>query len=233
MVEERLGTGISGLDEMLGGGMPKGHTVVVIGAFGTGKTTFSLQFVHEGLKQGESALFISLEEDEDSMVKNAMSYGLDLKPYISQNKLRLIKLEPSDAKATVNKIKTDLPEFIRSFGATRIALDSVSLFNMMFDDMPEKRKQLFNLYKLLKDTGATTLLTAEADLGNLRASKDGLAEYVSDGVILLRYLEKDEIGEVQLSVQIVKMRRVKHSRRIKPYAITDNGIIVQTEAEVF
>ena len=104
---------------------------------------------------------------------------------------------------------------------------------MLFETETEKREQLFNLSQLVKSTGATTLLTAEADPKNPGTTKDGLSEYVSDGVLLLRYNTRQDINEVVLSIQIIKMRRKKHSRKIKPYAITDSGIIVHTDAEVF
>jgi KaiC/GvpD/RAD55 family RecA-like ATPase len=94
MADVRVKMGIAGLDEMLGGGVTPGHTVVVMGSFGTGKTTFGLSFARQGLSEGESAIFISLEEDEDSILANARSFGWDLKPYIDSKKLHLIRLEP-------------------------------------------------------------------------------------------------------------------------------------------
>jgi len=233
MNEEKVPTGIAGLDEMLGGGLPKGHTVAVMGSCGTGKTSFALQFLVEGLKQGDNGIFISLEEDAESIQASAMGYGWDLQPYLDDKKLIVVKLEPADAKGTVTRIKSELPQFIKSFGAQRIVLDSVSLLTMMFPDEPEKRTQLFNLSTLIKSTGATAVFTAEVKDDNPMASRDGLAEYTADGVILLTYLHPKEAGEIQLTIRILKMRRCKHSRRVKPYSITDNGIIVHAEAEVF
>ncbi len=230
---ELVTTGISGLDEMLGGGFPKGHTVIVLGTFGTGKTTFALQFIVEGLKKGENCIFISLEEMEEAVIETASSYGWDIKPYLEQKKLHLIKLDPAEAKTTVTRIKSELPNFIRSVGAKRIALDSISLLSMMFTEESERRMQLFNLCQQIKKTGATSVLTAESKPENPATSKDGLAEYVADGVILLQYVRRAEASDVQLTLEVIKMRRLKHSRRIKPYMITDKGLVVQSEAGVF
>lgn len=231
MAEDKVSTGIAGLDEMLGGGIPKGHIAVVMGAFGTGKTTFALQFVNQGLSAGEHCIFISLEEDTKSILKSAEAYGWNLQKYFDESKLGLYKLEPADAKSTVTRIKSELPSFIKEFKASRVVLDSVSLLNMLFEGDQERRSTLFNLTQLLRSTGCTALLTAEVKDDNPRSSRDGLVEYTVDGVILLQYDEPKESGEGQLSLRILKMRRTAHSRRIKPYSIGKNGITVHAHAD--
>lgn len=233
MALDRVKTGVPGLDEMLQGGFPEGHMVVLMGSFGTGKTTMGLQFLMEGLNDGEHCIFISLEEDKDSVVKNAASFGWDLSEPISKKKLGLFKLEPSDAKTTITRIRSELPKFVKSFGAKRVVIDSVSLLNMMFSDESERRSNLFNLCRLLRSTGATSILTAEVKDENPRSSRDGLVEYTADGVLLLQSDENRESGEVQLTARVLKMRRTTHSRRVKPYSITDSGIVVHAGAEIF
>ena len=225
-------TGIDGLDNMLGGGVPRGHIITVMGSFGTGKTTFGMQFLMQGLINGEKGIFISLEEDVDSVVANAASFGWDLRPYLKDKRLSVVKLEPADAKATVTRIKSELPEYIRKSGATRVVVDSISLLNMMFADDAERRTRLFSLCQQLKSTGATCVFTAEVKDDNPRSSRDGLVEYVSDGVIGLRFNEREN-GDVQLVIQVIKMRRLRHPRSIKPYNLTDQGIEVHGDMEVF
>lgn len=233
MTVNRVKTGVQGLDEMLQGGLPENHIVVVMGSFGTGKTTLALQFIVEGLRNAEPCIFISLEEDKDSIMKNAASFGWDLTPAVEKKKLGVYKLEPVDAKTTVTRIKSDLPHFVKSFGAKRVVIDSVSLLNMMFADENDRRSNLFNLCGLLRSTGATAMLTAEVKDENPRSSRDGLAEYTADGVLLLQADESTEGGEVQLTIRILKMRRTTHSRRVKPYSITDKGIVVHAGADMF
>lgn len=227
-----VGTGVDGLDEMMGGGIPRGHVVALLGSFGTGKTTFALQFLMQGLINGERGIFITLEEDMESILMTADGYGWDLRSHVDAKDAALIKLEPSDAKATATRVKSELPEFIRKFGAARIAIDSISLLSMMFPDEAERRTRLFALCDHIRKTGATAVVTAEVKDDNPRSSRDGLVEYVSDGVISLRLVERTN-GEVQPAVQIVKMRRLKHARHIKPYSLTEVGAVVHTEAEVF
>ncbi|MDH3365875.1 MAG: KaiC domain-containing protein [Thermoplasmata archaeon] len=233
MALTRVRTGVPGLDEMLQGGFPDGHLVVVMGSFGTGKTTLGLQFLMEGLSQDEHCIFISLEEDKDSVLKNAVSFGWDLSEPVAKKKLGLFKLEPSDAKTTITRIRSELPKFVKSFGAKRVVIDSVSLLNMMFQNDSDRRSNLFNLCQLLRSTGATSILTAEVKDENPRSSRDGLAEYTADGVLLLQSDEDRESGEVQLTVRVLKMRRTAHSRRVKPYSITNSGIVVHAGADVF
>lgn len=229
---DRVKTGIEGLDGMLEGGIPRGHTFVVMGSFGTGKTTFGLQFLNQGLAQGEKGIYISLEEDQDSILEDARAHGWELKQFLDSKQLALVKLEPNDAKSTISRIKSDLPDFIKSYGASRIVVDSVSLLNMLFDSDHDRRTNLFNLSQMIKKCGATCLMTAEVKDENPLASRDGLAEYVADGVIALRYIERESKSELQLSLRIIKMRRTNHSRKITPYQITGKGIMVHEGAEV-
>lgn len=229
---DRVLTGVDGLDDLLGGGVPRGHVITVMGSFGTGKTTFALQFLVQGLVNGEKGIFFSLEEDVDSVVATAASFGWDLRPYLKDKRLHIVKLEPADAKTTVTRIKSELPEFIRKSGATRVVVDSISLLNMMFPDETERRTRLFALCQQLRSTGATCLFTAEVKDDNPRSSRDGLVEYVSDGVVGLRFNEREN-GEVQLVIQVIKMRRLRHPRSVKPYSITDQGLDVHGDMEVF
>ncbi|HSV42030.1 MAG TPA: KaiC domain-containing protein [Methanomassiliicoccales archaeon] len=229
---DRLKTGIEGLDAMLDGGVPKGHTFVVMGSFGTGKTTFGLQFLNQGLSSGEKGIYISLEEDQESIMEDARAHGWELRPFLESKKLAVVKLEPNDAKSTVSRIKSELPDYIKGFGASRIVIDSISMLNMLFETEHDRRTNLFNLSQMIKKAGATCLMTAEVNDQNPLASRDGLAEYVSDGVISLRYVERESKSELQLSLRIIKMRRTSHSRKITPYQIMNKGIVVHEGAEV-
>lgn len=230
---ERQKTGIPGLDEMLDGGIPKTHNVSVMGSFGTGKTTFGMQFLQQGLKEGEKGIFITLEEDERSILADAKSFGWDFESSMQEGRLAIVKLEPTEAMTTISRIRSELPDFIKSFGATRVVIDSVSLLNMLFETDHEKRTNLFNLTQMIRSTGATCIMTAEVRDDNPMASRDGLVEYTTDGVIVLQYLEPADKGEIRLTLRVIKMRRTNHSRRIKTYSISNQGIIVHAGAEVF
>jgi KaiC domain protein len=225
----RIPTGIYGLDEMIQGGIPEGHSVAVIGSFGTGKTTFAMQFIWEGLQRGEKCIFMSLEEDEESIIETAKTFGWNYEEYLDSS-LLLIKLEPEDAGNSIKRLEGEIPAMIEEFEAKRIAIDSVSLITMLFRTEEDRRKYLFSLSKSIRESGATAVFTAEVDPHNPQGSRDGLVEYVVDGVILLSLMEDNNVMRPVL--RILKMRRTKHSREVKPYEIGENGISVMSDSAV-
>lgn len=233
MTDEKISTGVQGLDEMLNGGIPRGHIVALIGSCGTGKTTLGLQYLMAGVKASEPGIFISLEEDQEAISKNAAAYGWDVAPHIQSGALAVFKIDPSDAKAALARIKNELPAEIQKRGAKRLVLDSISLLNMLFENESECRAQLFSLCQTIKKAGATAIFTAEARPDQPSVSRDGLVEYVADGVVVLSYVDLKEKGEVMLAIRIMKMRRTAHSRKIKPYSMGPKGIDVLAGATIY
>ncbi len=228
-----LNTGIDGLDEMLHGGIPKKHIVAVIGSPGTGKSTLALQFIYAGLRRNERCVYISLEEDEEDIIKTAEMFGWELKPYIENKKLALIRLSAQNIKVVIDRMEKDLPKLFKSFNTTRLAVDPITLYEMLFDKETERRDHVFNFANMIKKLGITAILTSEIHMGNPYYSKYGLIEYVTDGVILLRQVRDNCMKSITTAIEILKMRRVDHSREIKPYSITSEGIVVHSESEVF
>ncbi len=227
----RVKLGIFGLDEMIQGGVPEGSVIAVLGAFGTGKTTFAMQFINYGLVNGENCVYISLEEDEESLIKTAEAFHWDFRKYLDEGKLKVMVLEPEDLENLTKSLESELPYFLKEFSTKRVAVDSVSLLTMLMKSDVEKRKALLSLTRGIKECGATAILTAEVDKDNPTVSREGLVEYVADGVVLLSYYKRG--GDVKLTVEIVKMRRTPHMRKIKPYLITNRGIQVLTQAEIY
>ncbi len=232
MPEEKVSTGVAGLDEMLNGGFPRGHIIALIGSCGTGKTTLGLQYLMAGLKASEPGMFISLEEDQEAITKNAAAYGWDVAPHVQSGALAVFKLDPSDAKAALARLKNELPAEIQKRGAKRLVLDSISLLNMLFESEAECRAQLFSLSQTIKKSGATAIFTAEARPDMPSVSRDGLVEYVADGVVVLSYVDKEK-NEVQLAIRVMKMRRTAHSRKVKPYSMGPKGIDVLANASIY
>ncbi|MCW7076138.1 MAG: KaiC domain-containing protein [Candidatus Syntrophoarchaeum sp.] len=230
---ERLSVGIEGIDEMLGGGFPRGHTVLLVGGYGTGKTTFSLQYTYHGLLQGDSAIYITLDQSEKEIVDTAADYGWDLERYIREGKLLVVRFNPADIKVSIERIASELPGIIKNFGTKRLVFDSITLLEILFASEAERREHVFFLANLFKQSGITTILTSESATDDSLHSKYGFIEYVSDGVISLRYIRQCELREVSLALEIVKMRRSAHSRKIRPYSITNEGIVVHSSAELF
>ena len=225
--------GIVGLDEMIGGGIPGGHTVVVLGSPGTGKSTFALQFIYSGLQNYENCVYLSLEESEANLIKTAMIFGWDLKPYMTTKKLTLVNLNTLNFKATINRFESELPKLLKSLNIKRIAIDPITLYEMLYDTETERRDHLFNFAQVIKETGVTAVMTSEISKDSPYYSKYGLIEYIADGVIIMRQVRHKDLGAVTTFLEVSKMRHVDHSREIKPYSITKNGIVVHSGSGVF
>ncbi|MEM2176519.1 MAG: KaiC domain-containing protein [Archaeoglobaceae archaeon] len=224
----RLSTGVAGLDAILGGGIPKGYVIAVIGSYGTGKTILGLHFIYEGLKKGESCVIISFDEDEDSILRNAKSVGMKLDEF---KNLQIVRFEALEVKKSFERIESELPGLIKSSGASRMLIDSISVLETLFTD-PERYRVLSSMRRILKSAGITAIVTSEADKFLPTASKYGILEYICDGLICLKMIRKSELEEPTLGLEVVKMRGIKHSRKPKPYMITENGIVVYEEAEI-
>ena len=229
---ERIQFGIEGLDEMLGGGLIKRSICAMIGTYGTGKTTFALQFIFEGLRRGEKVIYFSLEEREDRIYDVMADRRFRVDKYRDKS-LFVIKLDPTDFNLSINSIKKDLPELIEKIGATRVVIDPISLFEGLFDDPSERRKEMFKFTEILRDLDANFLLTSETSTTDNYYSKYGFIEYLSDTVVVLRYVRPNDLTEVHTSIEVVKMRRSNHSREIKPYEILQDRVNVYNEASVF
>lgn len=229
----KVPTGIAGLDEMLGGGIPAGHVVLVTGLPGTGKTCLGLQFLLEGANRGEKGVFLSLEEDVPPLLETARQFGWAVDPAVKQGLLKIVRLDPKDAKQSLHRIQGELGKELASLGAKRIVVDSVSLLNMLSDDEPNRRATLFALAGACRGAGATTLLTAEADPRHPEVSRDGLSEYVADGVLVLGYATGPDGHRIGLSVRVLKMRRTSHVRTVQPYTIGSKGLQVDARAVDF
>jgi KaiC domain protein len=225
-----LSTGIEGLDSLMGGGIPEGHIVTIFGAYGTGKTTFALHFIYEGLKSGENCIFISLDEDEKSIIDTAKGFGMDFEVY--RDNVEILRLDAITVKESLDKVRSDLAETIKQMGARRLVIDTVSVLESLFDER-ERWIALVYLRDMIKLSGVTAIFTSEADRTTQSTTKYGVLEYVSDGAVALKYIRRSEIDEPVLALEVVKMRRVKHSRKLTPYIITENGIKVLEGAELF
>ena len=226
-----LSIGIEGLDRIIGG-IPERYVITVFGTYGTGKTTFGLHFIYEGLRNGENCIFISLDEDEESIIETAEGFGMEFGKYIESKNLEVLRLDPIIIKESIEKLSGDLINLIRKTNASRIVIDTISILESLFDEK-ERWVALSNFRNTIKKGGLTAIFTSEADKINPTSTKYGILEYMSDGAIALRYIRREITEEPLLALEIVKIRRMKHPRKLIPYVITERGIEVLTEAEVF
>src|SRR6202142_3568246 len=159
----RAPTGIAGLDEMLKGGLPNGHVVLVTGLPGTGKSCLGLQFLMTGVARGETGVFLSLGEDEPALLASGRQFGWPMDEAVAKGLLKIVRLDPKETKSNLQRIQGNLGKELAQANAKRIVVDSVSLLNMLSDDEPGRRQVLFSFAAAGRGAGAPTLLTTKAD----------------------------------------------------------------------
>ena len=226
---QRITTGLPGLNKLLEGGFVKGSTILITGGTGTGKTTFSAQFILEGLKNDEPGIYITLEEDPKDIKKYNKRFGFDFESYEKSGTFKFIYQNPFE----ISNIATSIVRAINSIKAKRLVLDPISLVGMYIKDPVILRKRLFEIITLLKKTDATTLITSEipdneiGDRGGGSLSREGVTEFVVDGVIVLNLFG---IGEgITRSLLIRKMRGTKHGTDVQAMEITNKGIVIKKD----
>jgi KaiC domain protein len=158
--------------------------------------------------------------------------GWDVEPYLNKS-LFVIKLDPTDFELANNRIKNELPNLISEVKASRVVIDPISLFEDLFETDADRRHEMFRFVEGLRDKDCTIMMTSETDKNNVFSSRHALIEYLSDTVILLRFMRHKDLTDVHLALEVVKMRMSSHSREIKPYEIESDQVLVYSEANVF
>jgi len=229
--EKRRSTGISGLDEMLGGGFPEGHNILLTGNTGTGKSTLGMEFLREGLYNGEICLFVNLEEPLEQVKKTAESHGWDFERYSHEEEGLLKFISPDLIDTFPDKFLYQIINTVDEHDVERVFIDSVSSLPSAGMSEDKLRETLLQLNSALKKRGITSVMTflsssmfssgGEASLGETSASDLRLSS-LTDGIILLRYIERDNtVGKV---INVLKMRGIEHSKDIREFTIDENGI---------
>jgi len=237
---ERVGTGIDGLDQILAGGYPKERTVLIAGPAGTGKSTFALQFLVSGIVNEDSpGIYVSFDESLENVRNDGMSYGWDLKSLEDQNLLAMIdgyseragvqSDEKYNTKLEVDELLNHLINIIDSIGAERIVIDSITAIALSLDSELIRRKEILKFSAVMSALTCTTLMISEAIKAD-EISRFGIEEFMAQGVITLRY----QFGKSgRRSIQVRKMRGIKHSLRERPFMITNSGIEVYPDEELY
>jgi circadian clock protein KaiC len=222
-------TGIQGLDEITGGGLPRGRPTLVCGGAGCGKTLLAAEFLVRGAVQfGEPGVFMAFEETEKELKANVASLGFDLAGLVRRKKIVIdyVHIERSEAQESgeydLEGLFVRLNHAIDSIGAKRVVLDTLEV---LFASLPNEtilRAELRRLFRWLKDKGVTAVITAER--GRDQLTRHGLEEYVSDCVIVLDHRVYDQIATRHL--RVVKYRGALHGTNEFPFLIGDEGISV-------
>ena len=226
---QKTPTGIRGLDEITGGGLPKGRTTIVCGGPGCGKTMLGIEFLVRGaLEFNEPGVLLAFEETPEDISSNVASLGFDIQDLANKKKLFLdyISMDPSEVQETgeydLEGLFIRLQDAVDTIGAKRVMFDTVEALFSGFSNPRILRAEFRRLFRWLKERGLTTILTAERGDGTL--TRQGLEEYVSDCVILLDHRIRDQISARRM--RIVKYRGTKHGADEYPFLIDEQGVSI-------
>ena len=245
MNEKYVPTGISGVDEILAGkGIPKGHSILVSGGPGSGKTTFAIQFLYIGAtKYNESGLYVTLDEEPNDIKKNMQKYGWDLTKLEEEKKLKFINVSPVRiAPSETGLIQIGMKEFrliklleaikqgIKEVNAKRVVVDPITIFTLQYPNDIERIYAMRDLLRDLRQLDTTNIMISELK-GTGWEREHQFEEYLTQGVILLRTFLNN--GRITRVFQAEKMRGLPIDNQPRPYDISSNGIEVYHEAVVY
>jgi circadian clock protein KaiC len=222
-------TGIAGLDEITGGGLPRGRPTLVCGGPGCGKTLLAAEFLVRGAVEfDEPGVFVVFEETAADVMANVASLGFDLAGLVAEGKLYIdhVRVERHEIEEAgeydLEGLFVRLGHAIGKVGAKRVALDTIETLFAGFNNQGILRAELKRLFQWLKDRGVTAVITAER--GATTLSRHGLEEYVSDCVILLDHRVNSQVSTRRL--RIVKYRGSMHGTNEYPFLIDEGGFTV-------
>lgn len=223
--QPRISTGVTGLDAMLGGGIPVGDAVLVAGPSGSGKTVFATQFIAEGVARGEPGVLAVFEEHPDAYLARAGGLGFDLRGMIDRGQIRVMYLRPLDL--SVDEALLEIRDSVTRIGAKRVVIDSLSGFEIALAPTfrEDFRESLYRMVGALTGSGVTVLMTVEIieAFTNLRFSPHEVS-FLADDIILQRYVEIG--GSLRKMIAVVKMRSSEHDKDLRQYEITSHGLVV-------
>jgi circadian clock protein KaiC len=228
---ERAATGIPGFDALIEGGLKRKSVTLVEGCAGSGKSTFAIQFIYDGItRSGEPGLYVTFEEDKDDFYDNMMRYGWDLKALEKKGRFAFIRYTPEQVAKLLKTGGGVIRDIVVKIKAKRIVIDSISSFNLLHPGELERKSASLDLFRMLRRWGCTSLVIGESQMGE--EDLDGNSgEFEVDGIVWLHNFKKEEIRV--RAIEVFKMRGTKHATRTFPFEITETGIVIYPEQSVF
>lgn len=215
-------SGISELDALLGGGLGRGTSTMLMGPPGTGKSTLAIKFAQASAERGEKAMLFIFDETIGTLLSRARQLGMDLRPHLEQGTIKVVSVDP--AEISPGEMAHRIRQAVTEGGVRLIVIDSI---NGYINAMPAERHlnlQLHELLAFLNQLGVVTImvLAQQGLIGAMKSAVD--LTYLADTVLLLRYFEA--YGQVKQAVSVIKKRSGNHERSIREMRITSDGIVV-------
>lgn len=223
-LRDRLSTGVPSLDEMMGGGIPSGYSVLVAGPSGSGKTVLSNQFIVEGADRGENGIVAIFEKRPNDYLKTTPR-GERFEELVREGRLEVLYLRPLDL--SIDETLVEIQDAVKRLGAKRAVIDSLSGLELALAPTfrEDFKESLYRMMGALTGLGVTVVATVElADTyTDLRFSPHGIA-FLTDAIVIQRYLEIG--GRLERAMSVVKVRASQHSKELRAYEVSSDGGIV-------
>ena len=219
---DRLTSGVQGLDGLLGGGIERGSSCLILGPAGTGKSLAALYFLVSAVARGERAALFAFDEELGLLFDRTLAMGIDLQAMVNSGAIMVQQVDA--AELSPGEFTAQVRECVAEKGITTVVIDSLNGYQAA---MPEENFLLLHIHELLQylnRQGATTFLTVAQHglVGDMKAPVD--VTYLADTVILLRYFEA--VGEVRRAISVIKKRSGPHEKTIREFSIGDTGMVV-------
>jgi len=227
-IPARVSTGVVGLDEILGGGIPRASATVVQGATGTGKTLLGLHFLLEGVRRGEAAIHFTLEETADQLRGIALGFGWDLRELENRGLLTLSYVSP--VELSTDTFLDRARQLVEKLGARRVVLDSLTSMALGVPSDRRFKELVYAITKHFRALGVTLYMNMEIAelLGSIQLSGYGIS-FAADNVIQLKYVEVAE--RLERGISVLKARGVRHSTGLRQMRLESGGIAVGAHFE--
>lgn len=226
-MEERVKTGIKGLDKMLQGGLYRGTITVVKGAPGTGKSCFAIEFLGRGTAEfGEAGLYVTFEHFPEQLYRDASSIGFDFKRHEQDGKLKILFVSPRVFTSQLKEAGGEFDQLMVKHNIQRIVVDSINHLVEEEQDVKKFRALVYSFVNAFRRYNATTLITQEDPtiIGEFTAVEFGLS-FMTDTLIQLRFVEIE--SAFKRALLVIKQRASAHDAKIREFQITSKGIQVE------
>ena len=223
--KERIETGISNFDSLIEGGFNKNATNLLVGSTGSGKSIFATQFLIGGMKRGEKCLYVTFEESKKEFYENMANFGWNLADYEKRGLFTFLEYTPMKVKTMLEEGGGSIESLIIKKKISRMVIDSITSFALLFDNELEKREAALALFNMIANWNCTSLLTFEGTpLKDEKVASRTLV-FESDAIILLYFIREKQ--KRQRYLEILKMRGTAHSKGIHKLSITKKGIQIE------
>ncbi|MEK6850555.1 MAG: ATPase domain-containing protein [Nanoarchaeota archaeon] len=226
-LKNRVPFGISNFDKLVEGGFENSSTNLIVGGPGSGKTIFATQFLVNCMKRKEKCLLVTFEENKQQFYQHMLEFGWDLADYEKKGLFTFLEYAPAKVKTMLEEGGGSIETTIISKKISRLVIDSITSFALLFEDELTKREAALNLFNMIRKWNCTSLLTLE-----LNPSEESLSdkaqtkaiEFESDSIIQIYFLRNKDKRE--RFIEILKMRGTNHSDKIYKLDIGNKGITI-------